>query len=168
MNCFPVPMDPKARISAENSLPVSNFNVKLAYRLFDVKTTYSNQSVQKPLTAKNRAFANLDYETQGWKFDYTISFSGKKRLPSTASSPSLYQRSPYSPSFATMNAQVSKTFGKKYPVDIYIGGENLTNYYQKNAIIASSQPFSQYFDASMIWGPITGRIFYAGMRFKIK
>jgi hypothetical protein len=67
-----------------------------------------------------------------------------------------------------MNAQVSKTLGKKNPFDIYAGGENLTNYYQKNAIIAATQPFSQYFDASMIWGPLTGRMIYAGMRFRIK
>ena len=149
-------------------IPLSQFDFKLAYRLFDVKTTYSNQLLQKPLTAQNRAFANLDYETKGWKFDYTVSYSGKKRLPSTASNPIQYQRASYSPSFVTMNAQVSKTVGKKYPFDIYIGAENLTNYYQKNAIIAASEPFSPYFDASMIWGPLTGRMFYAGMRLKIK
>jgi hypothetical protein len=67
-----------------------------------------------------------------------------------------------------MNGQVSKTLGKKIPFDISAGGENLTNYYQKNAIIAATQPFSQYFDALMIWGPITGRMIYAGMRFRIK
>lgn len=149
-------------------IPIQKLEVKLAYRLFDVKTTYSNQLLQKPLTAQNRAFLNLGYETNGWKFDYTVSHSGKKRLPSTSSNPSEYQRLAYSPSFVTMNAQVSKTLGKKNPFDIYVGGENLTNYYQKNAIIAATQPFSQYFDASMIWGPITGKMLYAGMRFKIK
>jgi len=33
---------------------------------------------------------------------------------------------------------------------------------------AADEPFSEYFDASLIWGPITGRMFYAGLRFKIK
>lgn len=149
-------------------IPIQQLDVKLASRMFDVKTTYSNQLLQKTLTAQNRAFANLAYETKGWKFDYTVSYSGKKRLPSTEANPAEYQRSSYSPSFVTMNAQVSKTLGKKNPFDIYIGGENLTNYYQKNAIIAATQPFSQYLDASMIWGPITGRMIYAGMRFRIK
>ena len=149
-------------------IPIQQFDVKLAYRMFDVKTTYSHQLLQKPLTAQNRAFANLAYETNGWKFDYTVSYNGKKRLPSTAANPIEYQRLSYSPSFATMNAQVSKTLGRKNPFDIYAGGENLSNYYQKNAIIAATQPFSQYFDASIIWGPITGRMIYAGMRFRIK
>ncbi|WP_018613548.1 TonB-dependent receptor domain-containing protein [Segetibacter koreensis] len=149
-------------------IPVKRFDVRLAYRLFDVKTMYSDQLLQKPLTAQNRAFANLAYETNGWKFDYTVSCSGRKRLPSTKSNPERYQRPDYSPSFVVMNAQVSKTIGKKDLIDIYIGGENLTNYFQKNAIIAPEQTFSPYFDASMTWGPITGRMFYGGFRFRIK
>ncbi|MEO7393514.1 MAG: hypothetical protein ABIU11_01150, partial [Chitinophagaceae bacterium] len=74
----------------------------------------------------------------------------------------------YSPSFVLMNAQISKTVGKKHPMDFYIGGENLSNYYQKNVIISADQPFSPYFDASLVWGPVTGRMFYAGWRYKIK
>jgi hypothetical protein len=67
-----------------------------------------------------------------------------------------------------MNAQVSKTVGKKYPIDLYIGGENLGNYFQHDAIISASQPFGPYFDASLIWGPVNGRLLYTGLRFKIK
>lgn len=149
-------------------MPIQRFDVRLAYRMFDVKTTYSDQLLQKPLTAQNRAFANLAYETNGWKFDYTVSYSGKKRLPSTVSNPAEYQRPSYSPSFMIMNAQLSKTLGKKSMFDVYVGGENLTNYFQKDAIIAASEPFGQHFDASMIWGPITGRMLYGGLRYKIK
>jgi hypothetical protein len=67
-----------------------------------------------------------------------------------------------------MNAQVSKTIGSKYPIDIYLGGENLGNFYQQKVIIAPDQPFGSYFDASLIWGPVSGRMFYAGVRLKIK
>ncbi len=149
-------------------IPIQKLDVKLAYRLFDVKTTYGDQLLQKPLVSRNRAFANLNYEIDGWKFDYTISYSGKKRLPSTAVNPTEYQRPDYSPSFITMNAQVSKTIGTKHPFEIYIGSENLTNYVEKNAIIAADHPFGNYFDASLVWGPLTGRMFNAGMRFRIK
>jgi outer membrane receptor for ferrienterochelin and colicin len=151
-----------------NFIPVQRLDVRLAYRLFDVKTTYSDELLQKPLTAQDRAFANLAYEINGWKFDYTVSYSGRKRLPSTAENTTEYQRPNYSPSFVVMNAQLTKTFGKRNPFDIYIGAENLTNYYQKNAIIAADEPFGKYFDASIIWGPITGRMFYGGLRFRIK
>ena len=149
-------------------VPVSKLEMKLAYRLFDVKTTYSNRLLQKPLTAQNRAFANLAYETVGWKFDYTVTYSSRKRLPNTASNPAAFQRTAYSPSFVTMNAQVSKTMGRKNLIDVYVGGENLSNYYQKNAIVAATQPFSPYFDASMIWGPVIGRMIYTGVRWRIK
>lgn len=47
--------------------------------------------------------------------------------------------------------------------DIYVGEENLSNYYQKKANVAASQFFSPYVDASMIWGPITRKMLYAGV-----
>jgi hypothetical protein len=67
-----------------------------------------------------------------------------------------------------MNAQVSKTFGNKFPVDVYIGSENMTNFYQDMPVLAADQPFGQHFDASMVWGPVSGRMFYAGVRLKLK
>ena len=47
------------------------------------------------------------------------------------------------------------------------GWKNLLNYVQENPIIASEDPFGPWFDASLIWGPIFGRKFYAGLRFRI-
>ena len=151
-----------------NFEPIKKLDVRLAYRYFDVKTTYSGTLLQRPLIANNRAFANLAYATNGWKFDYTISYNGKKRIPNTQYNPAQYQRPDYSPNFILMNAQISKTVGKKHPVDFYIGGENLGNYFQDNVIVAAAQPFSPYFDASLVWGPATGRMFYAGWRLKLK
>ncbi|HUS02123.1 MAG TPA: TonB-dependent receptor [Chitinophagaceae bacterium] len=148
--------------------PYQKLNVRLAYRWFDVKTTYGNQLLQKPLIAKNRAFANIAYELNGWKFDYTISYNGVKRIPSTSDNPTMYQKDNYSPSYVLMNTQVSKKFGKENLMELYAGAENLTNFYQEHAIISAAQPFNQYFDASLIWGPVSGRMLYAGWRFKIK
>ena len=151
-----------------NIEPVKKLDVRLAYRYFDVKTTYSGKLLQRPLIANNRAFANLAYATSGWKFDYTINYNGRKRIPNTIFNPVAYQRESYSPDFILMNAQISKTIGKKHPMDFYIGGENLGNFYQKNVIVAANQPFSTYFDASLVWGPVTGSMFYAGWRYKLK
>jgi len=66
-----------------------------------------------------------------------------------------------------MNAQNCKTVGKKHPVDLYLGGENLGNYFQRDVIISPEQPFGAYFDASLVWGPVSGRMIYAGLRYKI-
>ena len=151
-----------------NFEPIRKLEVRLAYRFFDVRTTYSSMLLQKPFTAKHRAFTNLAYETSGWKFDYTININGSKRIPSTLANPVQYQFGASSPSYVLMNAQVSKTFGKKNPFEIYLGGENLSNYFQKDLIIAADQPFSTYFDAALVWGPVSGRLIYTGIRFKIK
>ena len=148
-------------------VPVKNFDVRLAYRWFDVQTTYEEKLLQKPFTAENRAFANLAYELGGWKFDFTLNFVGTKRIPPTFSNPEEFQLPVSSPNYITINAQISKSFTKKKVFELYIGGENLNNFIQQKAIIAANEPFGNYFDASMIWGPIIGRMFYGGFRYKI-
>ncbi|MBK7433771.1 MAG: TonB-dependent receptor [Chitinophagaceae bacterium] len=155
----------QAELSVE---PLKSLELRLAYRYFDVKTTYSGKLMQKPLVAKNRAFANLAYGYRGWKFDYTFNLIGQKRIPGTATNPPAYQRRTQSPAYVLMNAQVSKSLGKKYPMDFYIGAENLSDFKQRDAIIAGDQPFSPYFDASLVWGPVTGRMIYLGWRFRLK
>lgn len=151
-----------------NFEPATKFEVRLAYRFFDVKATFGNLLLQKPFTAKHRAFANLAYEVSGWKFDYTINYNGGKRIPNTSANPVQYQRNNTSPSYILMNAQMSKTIGKKHPFEVYLGGENLAGYFQKDVILAADQPFSNYFDASLVWGPVSGRLFYLGWRYKLK
>ena len=150
-----------------NIEPVKKLELRLAYRWFDVQTTYDGVLKERPLIAKHRAFANLAYAISGFKFDYTVTYNGKKRLPSSVTGHP-YHMGEYSPAFFLMNAQVSKTFGSKYPFDIYLGAENLTNYFQAETILGAAQPFGPDFDASMIWGPVNGRMFYGGLRFKIK
>ncbi|HRP61587.1 MAG TPA: hypothetical protein PK833_15050, partial [Vicingus sp.] len=62
--------------------PVRNFDVRVAYRFYDVKTTYQNNLLKKPLVAAHRIFMNLAYTTKKqWKFDYTVQWIGAKRLP---------------------------------------------------------------------------------------
>lgn len=150
-----------------NFEPVKKLEIRMAYRYYDVRTDYNGKLLERPLMAKNRAFANIAYAVSGWKFDYTINYIGRKRIPNTAENPQQYQLASYSPGYILMNAQVSKTVGKKHKMDFYIGSENISNYMQPNAIVAADQPFSPYFDASMVWGPVSGRMLYAGWRMKI-
>lgn len=151
-----------------SATPLDKFDVRIAYRWFDVKSTYGDRLLQKPFTAQHRAFANLAYEWKQWKFDYTINFTGSKRIPSTAGNPPEHQLPSSSPSYFTMNAQVSRSFGKSKAFELYAGGENLANYFQERSIIAADMPFSDHFDASMVWGPVSGRLLYGGFRFRIK
>jgi outer membrane receptor for ferrienterochelin and colicin len=146
--------------------PITRFDVRVAYRFNDVYATYSDELLAKPFTSRHRAFINLAYATfKEWKFDFTWSWQGTKRIPGTLSNPEEYQRPDSSPGFYVVNMQVSK----KWPnsLEIYVGAENLLDYKQEDPIIASDDPFGEFFDASMIWGPVFGRKLYVGLRFEI-
>ncbi len=143
------------------------FDIRMAYRWLDVQTTYHGQQMEKPFVAPHRAFANFAYETSNkWKFDYTAQWLSSKRIPSTAGNPPALRLDDRSPSFIQMAAQVTRIFNNKW--EVYVGGENLTNYIQPNLILDAQNPFGPHFDGSMIWGPVVGRMIYAGMRFTLK
>jgi outer membrane receptor protein involved in Fe transport len=145
--------------------PIRKMDVRIAYRLHDVQVTYENKLMQKPLNAKHRAFINLSYTTKRkWSFDYTLQYIGEKRIPTTKYNPANLQFAATSPSFFTMNAHINKAFKKGF--ETYAGIENMLNYMQQTTIIDGSNPFGQYFDGSLIWGPTMGRNFYVGLRYK--
>jgi outer membrane receptor for ferrienterochelin and colicins len=146
---------------------IHGLDLRLAYRWYDVRTDYMGTLKQRPLVASHRAFVNIGYETRNrWKFDYTVHWTGAKRVPTLHHMHTSEVVNGYSPSFFQMNAQVSKGFGENF--ELYAGGENLTNYMQHDAIIGADNPFAAGFDASMAWGPVMGRNIYAGLRYKIK
>ena len=64
-----------------------------------------------------------------------------------------------------MNTQVTKDFSDRWSV--YLGVENLNNFTLNNPIISAAEPFSEYFDSSLVWGPIFGRMAYAGFRYRL-
>ena len=51
---------------------------------------------------------------------------------------------------------------------LYVGGENLTNYKIDDPIRHAHHPWSAAFDATQVWGPVTGAMAYVGVRFKLE
>lgn len=149
-----------------------HFNLRTAYKYYDIQTDYQYVSQERPLQAKHRFFGNLEFEThitdkgKQWKFDYTLNWLGKQRLPATISNSGLDSMPEYSPSFSVMNIQVTRTFSSTF--EVYVGGENIGNYKQEKAILGSDNPFGTTFDTSIIYAPVFGQMYYAGLRFKIK
>ena len=149
-----------------------HFNLRTAYKFYDIQTDYLSGNFERPLQAKHRFFTNLSFEThiaekgQQWKFDFTYNWLGQQRLPNTAGNPSEDRLPEYSPAFSLMNAQITRTFSSVF--EIYIGGENIGNYSQKKSILGSNDPFGPNFDTSVIYAPVFGQMYYAGLRFKIK
>jgi outer membrane receptor for ferrienterochelin and colicins len=151
---------------------IKHLNLRTAYKYYDISTDYLSGSYQRPLQAKHRFFANIEFAThivekgKQWKFDYTFNWLGKQQLPNTASNPTPDQMPEFSPSFSVMNAQITRTFSSTF--EMYIGGENIGNHRQGKAILGSNDPFGPNFDTSIVYAPVFGQMYYAGLRFKIK
>jgi outer membrane receptor protein involved in Fe transport len=144
-----------------------NLDLKAAYKFYNVQMTTEGKLQPMPFVSRDRFFLNLAYATrfEKWKADLTWNWNGKKRLPNTSDSPEAFQRAGFSPEFSVLNAQISRGFRWG---NIYLGGENFLNFRQNDPIVDPENPFGENFDASMIWGPIAGRVVYAGIRYKIK
>jgi hypothetical protein len=145
-----------------------NFEARFGYKFYDIKTDYLSGAYAKPMVSRNRFLLNLAYKTrfEKWKFDFTTRYLGKARMPVGENHlHSLYHYENFSQGFFVLNSQVTKKF--KF-FDVYLGGENLLNYIQSDAIVSNEKPFSDIFDATMVWGPIAGRVIYAGFRYSIK
>lgn len=118
-----------------------------------------------PLVGAYKALVNLQYATnmRRWVFDATCQLNGRSSLPTTIGDNGVWVEG-HSPAYTLLYAQVTRRF-KSF--EIYVGGENLLNYKQTNPIIGWDNPFSNRFDASVVWAPITGSKYYVGLRLNL-
>ncbi len=159
-----------AQVELQSS-PVKRMEWRIAYRWLDARTTYDDRLLMRPLVAQHRFFTNVGYETRAsergakWAFDFTARWLGRQRLPSTFANPDAFRLHPWSDSFWIINAQVAYHFSKK--LELYAGGENLGNFMVMDPIIGAENPDNPLFDASLVWGPVFGRMGYVGLRWRI-
>jgi outer membrane receptor for ferrienterochelin and colicin len=153
-----------------NYSPLPRLEWKVAYRYQDVAADYLGSNgglrrLSKPFLNKDRVLVNLAYATKYdiWKFDLTWQWSGPRRIPNayvhSGDAPEAT-----APAFSMVYGQVTRQF-KKW--EMYLGVENLFNFTQPNPIMNASDPFVREFDATMVWGPVAGRMVYTGLRYKI-
>ena len=143
--------------------PVTGLDITAAWRWNDVWQTIGGQLREKPLSSRYKGLLTASYTTRmrRWQVDYTLQYNGPGRIPSTMANPEPYRRHDYFSAYPVMNAQITKFFRKW---SAYIGAENITGSRQHDSIIAAGEPFGEYFDSGMIWGPVHGRKLYAGFR----
>ncbi len=147
------------------------FDLRVAYRWYDVQTTYEDQLLPKPFLAQHRAFINLAYETDNrWFFDATLNWTGQQDLaPRINETPGIAGQSP---SFFQLNGQVRKVWAKHF--EVYVGVENALDF-RMDVPIYSEVPArglgqsasAPAIDAASVWGPIFGRNIYVGLRWRI-
>jgi len=141
---------------------IDRFDLKLAYKINDVKSTYSDVLMQVPLLPRERALLNFSYSDfdENWIFDFTCNYIGKSRIPNH----SMINKE-FSNPFNLFNTQITRKW-KEF--EVYTGAENLFSTVQENPIIYNYDPSSENFDASLIWAPVMGRVLYLGLRYRIK
>ena len=141
---------------------VERLNIKLAYKINEVKIEYENRGLlQPPLTPRDRALVNLSYAntSKDWEFDFTTNFVGESRLPAHQD-----VKDAFSNPFFVHNSQITKKYDY---IEVYIGAENILNFTQDNPIKIADNPTDENFDASIVYAPINGRMIYLGLRYKL-
>ncbi len=144
-----------------NLEPIERLTILTTFRYTDAKVTLKGQGlVEKPLTSRYKGVFNVQYATRmnKWTFDVTAQLNGPSKLPYFADGGG------HSPVYGMLYAQVTR---KLRDLDVYVGGENLTNYKQKHAILNAESPFSTGFNSTIIWGPLMGFKVYAGLRYTL-
>lgn len=145
-------------------------NIRTAYKNYDVLIDYKSGRNIYPLQPKHRFFVNASYEkhmkknNRIWKLDFTYNWLGSQRLPKNINQNTIAGNIFANP-FGKVNMQITKVFSSNF--EVYIGGENINNYQQSNPIVNADNPFEVGFDASILYGPVLGSIYYAGLRFTI-
>lgn len=144
--------------------PIEGLEVKLGYKWNDVKVTQNEELVTKPMVAEHRGIVTIDYNTRNdkWRFNTATQLVGSQRLPSYLGIEGETVADP----FILLNSQVTYIFNEQF--EVYVGGENLTNYTQENPILGSYEPNGTGFDATNVYAPVFGTRGYFGLRYKIK
>lgn len=151
----------QAEVSLESSFGVT---ATAAYRLNDVKSSYGGRLLEKALASRYKALMTVGYKTplELWQFDATFVMNGGGRMPApyplADGSMSWSERFP---AFPSLNIQVTRYWRH---FSVYVGGENLTNFRQKNPVVDASLPWSSTFDPTVVWGPVAGAMAYVGVR----
>ena len=163
--------------------PVERFTVSLTARYTNARCTYAlpglpgvwrGQLREQPMVSRAKAVLNLQYAThlRKWIFDFTASLNGSARVYDfmkdlrDADGQLLYPNG-RTPVYPMLYLQVTRRFKG---CDVYLGGENLTNFTQKHVILGTRRAdgfvdtASPDFDASCVWGPLMGINVYAGVR----
>lgn len=145
---------------------IKGLEAKFAFRYTDVRFDLNQQLVTKPLVSRYKGLVATSYQTplKKWQFDLTWQLNGPGRIPSTEENPEMYRMEDAFDAYQIINLQITKYFRTW---EVYGGVENLTDFRQMHAVIGGDQPFGEYFDSSMIWGPLHGRKFYLGFRYRI-
>ena len=139
------------------------FNLKGAYKFLSVQSIYDGTMQQQAMIPTHRLLFTTSWTSKNKRVqaDLTANIVGPMRMPHNHSAAGMA----FSPWYPYLFGQVSYQWKK---VKVYIGLENILNVKQPNPIISAQDPQDPSFDATMVWGPITGINVYGGLTYQLK
>lgn len=100
------------------------------------------------------------------KHDATIDWTGKITGPMNLPTyPEPFSRAEISPWFALQHVQLNKKFNSQFSA--YGGVKNIFDYTQDTPLVDWEDPFSGDFDTAYAYGPLQGRRFVFGIKYKL-
>jgi outer membrane receptor protein involved in Fe transport len=143
-----------------------DLNLLAAFRYNHVMCTYGGKLMEKPLQSRYKGLVTLSWRPMLalWQVDLTVQLNGGGRIPDHYDATGVLVSGEEFPMYPQINLQVMREFRH---FSLYIGGENLTNYRQKNPVINAENPWSTTFDPTLVWGPVHGIMAYAGIRMNL-
>jgi outer membrane receptor for ferrienterochelin and colicins len=148
----------------------SLWDFRIAYQLNDVVIAYKKGALQKPLQPRETYFVNMGYQSKKikdrqWKWDMTYNRVGAQRIPDTSQNPIAYQLEEFSNQTQLLHFQLTYVLSNN--LEFYAGAENILDTTQKNPVLANDDPFGPYFDSTLVYAPVLGRMYYGGIRYNL-
>lgn len=139
------------------------FNLRGAYKFLSVQSIYDGTMQQQTMIPTHRLLITTSWTSKNKRVqaDLTANIVGPMRMPHNHSAAGMA----FSPWYPYLFGQVSYQWKK---IKVYIGLENILNVKQPNPIISAQDPQDPSFDATMVWGPITGINVYGGITYQLK
>ena len=148
--------------------PVERLSLNFTARYTDARAWQPFGEVRElALSSRFKGVFNAQYKTRlsKWIFDFTASLIGSARVYDFMAQ---WDKDLYpdgrTPTYPLLYAQITRRFNG---FDLYLGGENLMGFTQKSPIVSADFPYSPYFDAASVWGPLMGAKIYAGIRITV-
>jgi hypothetical protein len=141
------------------------WSFRSAYKYLRVMALFNGSRQQQTMVPAHRVLTTMSWVSlnKRWQADLTFNLVGPMRMPKGY--PSNGGSGHFSPWYPFVFGQISHQFKQ---IKVYLGVENLPNIKQPNPILFASNPQDPGFDATMVWGPITGVNVYGGITFILK
>jgi outer membrane receptor for ferrienterochelin and colicin len=139
------------------------FSLRGAYKFLSVQSIYDGTMQQQTMIPTHRLLFTTSWTSKNKRLqaDLTANIVGPMRMPHNHSATGMA----FSPWYPYLFGQVSYQWKQ---IKAYIGIENILNIKQANPIISAQDPQDPSFDATMVWGPITGINVYGGITYSLK